>query len=110
MSATVTTFLVSSTIINYEKSPSSSHRIRLYFANNKRMDIGSRSCSYYYIDANKVYRDKYFSDLTTEELTKIYNCIPSRILFECLILNGRHSNIIDNINDYNSSIQRLRNN
>lgn len=105
MSVTITTFLVSSTIINYEKSPSSSHRIRLYFANNKRMDIGSRDCTYYYIDGNKTRRDKYYSDLTTEEWTKLYNCIPSRFLFECLILNGRHSNIIDNINDYNYSIQ-----
>lgn len=108
MDATVTTFLVPSTIINYEKSPSSSNRIRLYFANNKRMDIGSRECTYYYIDANKARRDAYYTTLTMEEWTKLYNCIPSRFLFESLILNGKHPDIISNINEYNHSIQDIK--
>lgn len=102
---TITTFLVPSTIINYEKSPIPCHRIRLYFANGKRMDIGNKECTYYYIDSNKTRRNAYFESLNMEEWTKIYNCIPSRFLFESFILNGKHPNIVDNINDYNSAIQ-----
>lgn len=105
-SPTITTFLVPSTIVNYEKSPSSSHRIRLFFLNGKRMDIGHREHTYYYIDCNKQRRDAYYSNLKMEEWTKIYNCIPSRFLFEALILNGKHPDIVKNINEYNDAIQK----
>ena len=105
---TITTFLVPSTIINYEKSPSTSHRIRLYFANNKRMDIGNKEHTYYYIDANKERRDCYYSSLNINEWTKLYTRIPCRFLFESLILNGKHPNIVDNINVYNSIIQDIK--
>lgn len=104
-STTVIRFLVPSTIINYEKSPSSSYRIRLFFANGKRMDIGVRDHTYYYIDGNKARRDVYYNTLNLEECTKLYTCIPCRFLFESILLNGKYESIVDNINFYNSAIQ-----
>jgi len=100
-----TCFLEPSTIINYEKSPISTCRIRLFFANGKRMDIGCKEHTYYYIDCNTTRRTAYYGSLGLEEWTKLYTRTPCRLLFESIILNGKYTDIVKNINLYNDCIK-----
>lgn len=104
----ITIFLEPSTIINYEKSSSSTHRIRLFFANGKRMDIGCKEQTYYYIDCNKTRRSNYFNSLNLEQWTKLYARTPCRFLFESILLNGKYPDLTQNINLYNSVIKDIK--
>ena len=104
MNGPITTFLEPAVIINYEKSPAPSYRIRLYFANGKRMDIGCKDHTYYYIDHNKTRRTAYYNAMELEEWTKLYTRTPCRFLFESIILNGKYIDLVKNINIYNSAV------
>ena len=105
MNGTISCFLEPSTIINYEKSPIATHRIRLFFANGKRMDIGCKEHTYYYIDCNPTRRTAYYGSLGLEEWTKLYTRTPCRFLFESIILNGKYDSLVKNINIYNECIK-----
>lgn len=103
MTDAIISFLEPSTIINFEKC-SFPHRIRLFFANGKHMDIGWKTETYYYIDGNKDRRSAYYNSIGINEWTKLYTRSPCRFLFESIILNGKYEKIVDNINLYNNNL------
>lgn len=91
-------------IINFEISPKSHYRYRLYFENYKCMDIGNRNTVCYIDNGNKGEREEFYEGLTLEEWNKLHLRQPCRFFFECLLLNGKYKTMVENINMYNRSL------
>lgn len=91
-------------IVNYEISPRSYYRYRLYFEHGKCMDIGNRNDVCYIDNGDKQQREEFYEALTIEEWNKLHSRRPCRFLFECLLLNGKYKTMVENINFYNRSI------
>jgi hypothetical protein len=100
----VITMIEESKIVNYEISPKSYYRYRLYFENGRCMDIGDRNTVCYIDNGDKGEREDFYEALTIKEWTKLHDRKPCRFFFECLLLNGKYKTMVENINMYNRSL------
>jgi hypothetical protein len=103
-SPTVVCLVKPSAIVNYELSPLSHFRFRLFFANGKRIDIGTRDGAYYTDHGIELHRRDYYRALNCNEWDKLYARTPCRFVFESIILNGKYPTIVENINLYNDGL------
>lgn len=94
------------TIVNYERSPLFLMKFRIFFANGKRMDIGSSLHKDYYVDTHdKASRHAYYDGLNKSEWDRILSRHMSRFFFESILLHGKYKSVIKNINIYNRSLR-----
>ena len=93
-----------SKITNFEISPRTYYRYRLYFENGRCMDIGNRNTVCYIDNGDKGTREEFYEGLTIEEWNKLHTKLPCRFFFECLLLNGKYKTMVENINMYNRSL------
>lgn len=89
-------------IINIEKSPLRNRRYRLFFINGDHIDIGLKNHEYYIDNGNKDYRNLIYSLMNKQARQKIIINKHDYLVYESFILNGGTTNLIKNINFYNS--------
>lgn len=89
-------------IINIEPSPLRNKKFRLFFINGNSMDIGLKNHEYYIDNGNKNFRNLIYSVMQDDVKKNIINNKHHLLLYETFILNGPTTNLIKNINFYNS--------